>query len=251
MDPQPAPPQSSQPGPIYQQQSLFRIPLIIGTFVLLVFVGVGAYYLGSKQASKQLVTNIKPISTPALAKPTITSALTSTPIIQSTTPFYSSDLDATFYIPAGWTINVSNRDPSFPENTTIPCYPSDKEFYKNPSQCTDAANTFLIGINTSSKQSHWPNFDMNIVGPTSGLGGACPPEYYNYTTQSLNINNKPFTVKYAQDKTSGTYKDCFQFPIITESGAKSKWKEFNVMFVAPSKDILDSMLNILQTAKFN
>ena len=169
---------------------------------------------------------------------------------QPSTPFYSADLDATFYLPAGWTVSVLDRDPMAAQTATA-CTASNKEFYKDPNQCTDNADTFLIGINTSSKQSTWPNFDMSIDGPTEGLGGGCPPEDYNFLSQSLTINNHPYTAKYAQDKTSGTYQDCFQFPTITESGTKSKWKEFNVMFMAPSKDILNSMLGILQTAKFN
>jgi hypothetical protein len=170
---------------------------------------------------------------------------------QSTVPFYSKDLDATFYLPSGWTVSVLDRDPMAAQNTVTACTAANEEFYKDPAQCKDNADTFLIGINTSSKQTHWPNFDMNIDGPTEGLGGACPPEDVNQFTQSLTINGKPYTATIYQDKTSGAYQDCFQFPTITESGTKSKWKQFNVMFVAPTKAIFDQMMSILQTAKFN
>jgi hypothetical protein len=212
-----------------------------GTATVMVHTIWGAGTPGNIQVGLQQLSNVWKISS-------IGCNISQSP---STTPFYSVDLDATFYLPAGWTVSVLDRDPMAAQNTVAACTAANKEFYKDPAQCTDNADTFLIGINTSSKQSTWPNFDMSIDGPTEGLGGACPPEDYNFFSQSLTINNQPYTVKYAQDKTSGTYQDCFQFPMITESGTKSKWKEFNVMFQAPTKDVLDSMLGILQTAKFN
>jgi hypothetical protein len=255
MDNQNPIPQSVQPEPVKPKQPMnIRLLAIAGLILFMILAVSGGFYLGLKQTNNQQATSL-PTPTPTPISQAQPTHLPTTPPEQinapSTTAFYSTDLDATLYIPTGWTINVINRDPSMPTGTQTPCYPSNKAFYKDPSQCVDAADTFLIGINTTSKQPSWPNADMSIVGPTSGLGGACPPEDFNYITETLTINNKGYSVKYAQDKSSGAYQDCFLFPAIEETGAKSKWSQFNVFFQAKDKTTLDQMLNILQTAKFN
>lgn len=71
--------------PIYQQQSSSRLILIIGTIVFLFIAGiVGAYYLGAKQISKQLVT-ITPTPIPTqIPAVTLTPTLVQTLIIRPT-----------------------------------------------------------------------------------------------------------------------------------------------------------------------
>jgi hypothetical protein len=253
MDNQNPIPQPVQPEPVKQKQPInIRLLTIAGLVLFMILAVSGGFYLGLKQTNIQQVT--------ALPTPTLISSTQPTQLptvspekisVPSTKAFYSADLDATLYIPTGWTVNVINRDPSMPTGTQTPCYSSNKTFYKDPSQCVDAADTFFIGINTTSKQPSWANADMSIVGPTSGFGGACPPEDFNYITGTLTINNKGYSVKYAQDKSGGAYQDCFLFSSIKETGAKSKWSQFNVFFQAKDKTTLDQMLNILQTAKFN
>lgn len=114
MDPQNI---SSQPQPFEQHVNQlptppYRLPLIIGTILFLVIIGVGgAYYLGTKQSTKIPVT-VTPTQIPkVIAIPTSLTQPTQTLIIPSETASWSQFKTATFLLklpPRYTAIEVAN-----------------------------------------------------------------------------------------------------------------------------------------------
>ncbi len=241
----------NQPSDPQNKPNSFKYVPIIGLLVLIPVVVFIAYSFGLRQQSDRTTPLTKSAISPSVEPTQEVSTQLNNKEQTDTGTVYNPDLDVTLDVPPGWTLTVKNRDPLAPSDTVIPCYPSNKEFYKDPGKCIDAADTFLIGINTSQEnKKEWPNTDISLVGPTSGLGGGCPPEEFNMFTKELMINNKPYKVSYGQNKSTETYLDCFQFPFIKESGEASKWSQFSVMFHVKDKETLDQLFTMLQTARF-
>ncbi len=231
-------------GTVTSSSLIYEFPMSLnGKFFELKFQ-IYKYSTKSEAVSQKILVD-KILSTFTFLDNKLTESLSPSP---NTQPFYSPDLDATFTLPNGWSAVTSiTRDPLAPEGSKTACSISTKGFYNNPALCKDESDTFGIGINMTSKTSQWPNYDMDIMGPSSGFGGECGSGLKEIATRQLTINGHPYTVKTFADKT----KSCYQIPLIKESGSKSKWKQFAVLLKSSDKVALDKMLDILLSAKFN
>ncbi len=178
--------------------------------------------------------------------------------------YYDSNLDATFTIPNGWIIvnDPSAAGLSMPGVRPQPinaCYPSEKEFFKDFSQCQSTLGYALKIAPNSSPQNR--NF-LVLMGISNGFGGSCNQAVSTgdmaLYDAHVSINNNPYVVTtgvttklYASFPSAGIHLDCYYWPKVSETGVKSPWAMFNVRHEAADDATFITEMQILENIKLH
>ncbi len=268
--------------------------LIILVIIILLLAGIGIMHFFPNNHTSNNINNFKktpisatissaPISTVSPTVKKITPELSVTfqsaptdkplptisiPKLQSFSNFYQykdTNLDATFYIPNGWTVKNDAMNTGMSVDGTFhksDCN-FDLDYYKDASKCANAPSAFDISIIPPNSDNS--KFRLSFDGPTSGFGGSCGPttnnDSFDFFQAPITIASSTYTFTTARVKANssstfyspgiGTHEDCYYWPEIHQTGSKSIWSKFVVRHWAKDDTTFITMMQILENIKFH